>query len=192
MVVVGRRKRFRLFMRLVPRRAKAPISGAKLRRERRDVESKKRGGLLSMLARMARRPWRKKRKKGEKREEKMMRTEEKLKAMSKAELKRVVRMLHESMDRTSRSIAEANLRLCMRHDPSVVFTKLCLSSPLFKDEEAKRLVTGWLKSWAAWWEKEKGVLVVLDLVVTERASSSILTSLENAKEQAYLPMEEKK
>ena len=191
MVVVGRRKRFRLFMRLVPRRAKAPISGAKLRRERRDVESKKRGGLLSMLARMARRPWKQK-KKGGRKEEKVMKTEEKLKALSKAELKQVVRMLHGSMDRTSRSIAESNLRLCLRHDPSIVFTKLCLSSPIFKDEEAKRLVTGWLKSWAAWWEKEKGVLVILDLVVTERASCWILTSLENAKEQAYKTLEEKK
>ena len=40
--------------------------------------------------------------------------------------------------------------------------------------------------------KEKGILVVLDLMLTERASNSILGLLENAKQQAYGTMEEKK
>ena len=56
----------------------------------------------------------------------MMKPKEKLRKMSKPELKRVVRMLHDAMDRTSRSIAESNLRWCLRRETSVVFTKVNL------------------------------------------------------------------
>ena len=100
-------------------------------------------------------------------------------------------MLHDAMDKTSRSIAESNLRYCLRHEASVIFTKVHLSSPLFKSEVAKSLVTGWAKNWSAWWEREKKILIVLDLVLTEKASCSILTLLENAKQQAYATLEEK-
>lgn len=187
LVMLGRRKRFRVVKRLVrkgERREEDEVQAEK--KDRRDEECRKRAGLMSMLARMARRPWK------DTPELKEQKTAKKIKGMSHKELKRVVRMLYDAMDSTSRSIATANLRLCLKERKDVVFSRLVIRSPAMRETSAQKTMRAWAKSWCNWWETKKEMLVILNMDITESASKSISGILENASRKGYKKEEELK
>lgn len=96
-----------------------------------------------------------------------------------------MRMLHEAMDTTSRSIAAKNLRLCLANRKDILFLKFVAKSPALRSEKAKNELKKWLKRWSNWWEKEKEILVILDVTMTEAASKSVIGILENAGKRGY-------
>ena len=103
-------------------------------KKRRYAEAKERGQVTSMIARMGRRPWKIQDGFDD------LRTAKTIRGMKKQELKRVVRALNESVDTTTKSIAEANMKKILRKRSDVVFLNVAVGSPISRTEGTKRAV----------------------------------------------------
>lgn len=198
-VVLGRRRRFRLFKRFVKLKKVTLVDGAevqtlsakcedrKVRQQRHDDESKRRGRLVGVVARMARRPWKAA---IDHLPLPSLKTVQNIAEMPRLLLKRLLRMIYECLDSTGRSIALANMKLAIRSRRDVVFIRWAVKSPIFFSDECKKAVLKALRKWAADWERAAGILVVIELAVLERASRSILDILDSTKLKGKKKLEE--
>ena len=88
---------------------------------------------------------------------------------------------HENVDATSRSIATHNVKMAFKTRSDVVFTAWRVSSPVISNDVCRMKLLAEIKSWAHAWERKAGVLVIVEMMVFEEASHSILTILDSTK-----------
>lgn len=185
-LLLGRRTRFRLVLRLKNKERPPVLAGVQMRRkeEARAAESVRRGRLLAMGMRLARRPW-----EGDAALWHTA-TARDIHEMSHATLKRLFVVMHTAMDTTARSIALHNVKLCLRHRHDVVFKHVKIESCLLGEKLVVGKLTKALRRWCFSWGKRAGVLVVLRVAFAGLASECTATSLVSTTKWGRKPREE--
>jgi hypothetical protein len=180
--VMGRRKRFRLVMRLEAKARGSVIMGdeeIRARNEEKKVrhkeESKRRGKMMAMATRLARRPW----KKHEQEEAEKTKTGKEVIGMKRDKIKRLLRVIQQRMDTPSRSIAMMNLKKLIKARGDVVFTSVMMNSVMMSDKTFVKDVKKGLKAWCVQWEKVAKVLVVLNVTVAPKATKAMIDILNS-------------
>jgi hypothetical protein len=179
---MGRRKRFRLVMRLEAKARGSVIIGdeeIRVRNEEKKTwhkeESKRRGKMMAMATRLARRPW----KKHEQEEVEKTKTGREVIGMKRDTLKRLLRVIQQTMDTPSRSIATMNLKKLIKARGDVVFTIVMMNSVMMSDKAFVKDVKKGLKAWCVQWEKVAKVLIVLNVTVAPKATKSMIDILNS-------------
>ena len=157
---------------------------------RYEEERVRRGKMVAMLARMARRPWKKNGKPMDWDKLQNMKTVQTLREMKHEGVKKVVRAMHQSMDQVSRSITQMNLRAALKVRKDIVFQRVQLNSPVFRAQGGVKVLKKCLNSWCCKWESRHGVLVIVEVLLVERSSRSIAKIADNCAKKGRSKIEE--
>ena len=99
--------------------------------------------------------------------------------MKRDKLKRLLRVIQQTMDTPSRSIAMMNLKKLIKARGDVVFTSVMMNSVMMSDKAFVKDAEKGLKAWCVKREKVAKVLVVLNVTVAPKATKSMIDILNS-------------
>lgn len=177
--IVGKRKRFRLATRLTRLQKRGVMVDdekkeqmVEMKKEERGKERKRRGRLMAMVAWLARRPW----KEAEILEAKNG-TMKEVKKIKQEEVRKLLKVVDTTLDQTSRSIANANLKMLWKKREDIAVVNVKLNSVMFNKKGAKEGILEGLRRWSWRWRRTAGKVVVMRVTIAPTSTRSILDIL---------------
>ena len=183
-ILLGRRQRFRPLRKLRGGHGQhsAELTNVRIAREGA-AERQRRRAMVGTAVRLARRPLKKLPGYGE------LRIVKRVRAMSAAELTRLIRTVNVALDGSSRSIALFNIKEIMKGEGKLLMTSLTVKSAGFGIRGVRKQLQRDLSNWAARWGRE-GTAVMVSVRFTHPAATSILKLLENTEKHARMQRED--
>ena len=119
-----------------------------------------------------------------------LKTVKAVRSLNGIDMRSLIRVKHETMDGTHRSIAYANLKRAMQKAGNMLKMEGKIRRPTLADGRITRDLVQRLRRWAKWWRTRGGVTVLLRMVTGTSATPNILGLMKNTMRNARKPTSE--
>lgn len=182
-LLMGKRKEFRDLVKFRRRRGEAAVIHTGGEVADTGNERRRRKAMAAWVARLIRRPLKKQRNFDE------LGIVKKLRSMHDREVLRVIRMVQEHYEGSSRSIGMKNIKMILSGQSRLAVFCISIRSPIFAIRGAKASVVSAVKKWVSALQK-KELVVYATVRCTAAATPSLLDVLDNTQEMSEKRMME--